>query len=570
MTARWRLIIFSCLLLFLEASTGCSVLAGQFLGRFFPPGPPSVPAPVLSLPPLQTIEKREISVGQKNQAVRKNNEGVDAMSAKDYRRAASCFEDAVKLNPGETSIRKNLLTALQQDGSSPQKVIEVSMKLMSMDPTDQIPPYAAGLALMEKLKQPRDALPFFEEACRRKPQNARIWVALGSCWDKAGYPDQALSILREKAPLISDDPYPMFELGILLLGRKDYAAAVRALRSAQALDKEGYVHNALIRARFYGGDLDGLAQEAAGTLHKFPGIINRKSLERILFALGPHEFDFTEEVQVQVANPDSVRSFRFLMRLLPAVPNHQAVELRGASIESQGRVVSVTGTGPDADGRYAFVCSEKIGARLILRLQYRVVVQAWLGSRGPFITQGSPDMARLMGDETFSLNDNRLDAVYRSLTRMPGNFLQNAYLAVGRGLSYRENFEDNTVSWALQNLDACDCTEFARVLAALCLKRGLAARVVTGFLVKDEFLRKSTSIGHAWCEVYFRERGWIPVDPTLGVNMDWAYFGNLLSDQIVFDPLENRKKTRIGVDFVSESSDARLKIENFYHVRLVK
>jgi len=258
------------------------------------------------------------------------------------------------------------------------------------------------------------------------------------------------------------------------------------------------------------------------------------------------------------------------MRLLPAVPNHQAVELRGASIESQGRVVSVTGTGPDADGRYAFVCSEKIGARLILRLQYRVVVQAWLGSRGPFITQGSPDMARLMGDETFSLNDNRLDAVYRSLTRMPGNFLQNAYLAVGRGLSYRENFEDNTVSWALQNLDACDCTEFARVLAALCLKRGLAARVVTGFLVKDEFLRKSTSIGHAWCEVYFRERGWIPVDPTLGVNMDWAYFGNLLSDQIVFDPLENRKKTRIGVDFVSESSDARLKIENFYHVRLVK
>ena len=153
---------------------------------------------------------------------------------------------------------------------------------------------------------------------------------------------------------------------------------------------------------------------------------------------------------------------------------------------------------------------------------------------------------------------------------MPGNFLQNAYLAVGRGLSYRENFEDNTVSWALQNLDACDCTEFARVLAALCLKRGLAARVVTGFLVKDEFLRKSTSIGHAWCEVYFRERGWIPVDPTLGVNMDWAYFGNLLSDQIVFDPLENRKKTRIGVDFVSESSDARLKIENFYHVRLVK
>jgi len=52
--------------------------------------------------------------------------------------------------------------------------------------------------------------------------------------------------------------------------------------------------------------------------------------------------------------------------------------------------------------------------------------------------------------------------------------------------------------------------------------------------------------------------------------MDWAYFGNLLSDQIVFDPLENRKKTRIGVDFVSESSDARLKIENFYHVRLVK
>lgn len=549
----------------LAAQTG-----DRLLDRFFPVPAPSPAPPPLALPDLPAVLPVQVTVEQHNQAVRLNNQGVDALQAGQAGRAASLFEQGTRLNPGEVGLWKNLLAAQRQEGRQPREIIKTALRIMAMDPAEGMAPYAAGMAYLDKLKSPREALPFLAEAVRRQPNEPRFATALASAWDKAGFPDQALAILKEKAAEVGDDPYPLYMLGNLLMARGEFPAAVRALRSARAKDTEGYAHDAYLRARFAAGDLDGLAQEATDALHRFPRIINRASLERILFSLQSHEYDFVEEVRVQIANPSDIRTFHFVLRFPPDVPDHQKVEVKAAEIETRGRRVAVTWTGPDADGRFSFPCAESPGATVILRVQYRIQVVPWLGQRGPFRPASPPDLDRLRADSKLSLTDPRLERLLQRLAREPGNFLQNAYRAVGRGLTYRENFEDRSVEWALDNPDQCDCTEFARLLAALALKRGIPTRVITGFLVKEEFLRGETNIGHAWCEVYFRDKGWVPVDPTLGVNLDWAYFGNLLSDQIVFDYEEEGRKSRIGVDFVSTSSDVRVKITNTYRVRLVR
>ncbi len=55
-----------------------------------------------------------------------------------------------------------------------------------------------------------------------------------------------------------------------------------------------------------------------------------------------------------------------------------------------------------------------------------------------------------------------------------------------------------------------DCSEFAYLFVALCRARGIPARYVDGFCGK---------IGHAWAEVYFDKYGWVPYDPTSGIQI---------------------------------------------------
>ena len=194
-----------------------------------------------------------------------------------------------------------------------------------------------------------------------------------------------------------------------------------------------------------------------------------------------------------------------------------------------------------------------------------MVTTPLLGSQIPGLSGvADPDIRLLVQDSLFSMNSPLLAALAAKIEAMPGNYVQNATVAVASGLKYKENFEDRSVEWAFANPDACDCTEFSRLLAALCLKKGIPARVATGFLVKTELLGKETSVGHAWCEVFFKGRGWVPIDPTLQSNMHWAYFGNLLSDQILFDYIGAEKRSRVSIDFSSTRPDLKVSLSNSY------
>lgn len=566
MMRRGKTGVLALALLTMFSAPAFALSADELASRFFP-APAAAPIPPeLALPPLPTPDDgNPDDVDRHNEGVRYNNDGIRALDDGKIEEAIQLFQRATAADPHEKGSWSNLIIALQRGGSRPREMCETALQLMARDGRDYHAPYAAGITLLDKLKQPREAIPFLEEALRRNADDPALAVALAQAWEKAGFPDRALELLKTAAPLIKDDPYPQYLLGNLLLAKRDYVPAIRAYQSVLDRDREGYVHDAWLRARYYAGQIDGLAEAIDAALRRFPGIMNRQVLERIAFSLGDRRYRLVETVNVQVGDPTALQKLDFIIRLPPQIAGFQKVLVEKVSIVADGRESDVELAAPDADGRVRIKGVEGIRNGLVkLKIVYDIERRAWLGSRGPFQPVSDPDMEELKRDERLSLENAGLDALDRRLRREDGNFLQNAYLAIGRGLTYRENFEEHGVDWALANPDACDCTEFSWLLTALCIRRGLPARVVTGFLVKSELIGKETNIGHAWVDVYFQGKGWVPADPTLGTTMQWAYFGNLLSDQIVFDYFEPSRKSRVSIDFTSTRATMPVTITNTY------
>ena len=56
-----------------------------------------------------------------------------------------------------------------------------------------------------------------------------------------------------------------------------------------------------------------------------------------------------------------------------------------------------------------------------------------------------------------------------------------------------------------------DCSEYSDLFVALCRATNIPARVVSGFTTEFNKTPK-----HSWAEVYLKEYGWVPFDPTVG------------------------------------------------------
>ena len=57
-----------------------------------------------------------------------------------------------------------------------------------------------------------------------------------------------------------------------------------------------------------------------------------------------------------------------------------------------------------------------------------------------------------------------------------------------------------------------DCTEYADLFVAVCRAKNIPARVITGISVQSD----NTKAKHNWAEVYLKEYGWVPFDPSKG------------------------------------------------------
>lgn len=535
------------------------------LARFFPVEAVARRWQPVSIYPLPEIDRSEAAVETYNRGVELNNQALDAMSDKDYARAVRLLGDACRLVPGEKGFWSNYLVALKNSKGKEQDVINIARIVLAFDDKDSQSSYMAGLVYLNDLKKPGQAIPYIEHALKIKPGDVGMATALATAFEQAGYADDAFETLKQYAPSGGTDPYPLYMLGLQYLKRRDYNPAIRAFNSARAVDQKGFAHDAWVRARYYAGQLDGLESDCRSVLQRFPGVLNRQSLQRILFSLEPGDFRLVETVNAVVNMPSALDRLEFSVRQIPDMPGHQKIELVGSEFISRGSRYEAPAV--KESGKYRFsVPREVLAPELALRLTYRVKTVPMLGSQMQSSDLVSPDIRHLAQDPLFCLDHPILIKLSRRIAQLPGNYVQNATIAVANGLKYSENYEDNPVQWAFENPDRCDCTEFARLLAALCLKKGIPARLASGFLIKAELIDKDTSIGHAWCEVFFQGKGWVPIDPTLQSNMHWAYFGNLLSDQILFDYLNSDKRTRVSIDFVSSKSDLKVNLSNTYRI----
>lgn len=86
-----------------------------------------------------------------------------------------------------------------------------------------------------------------------------------------------------------------------------------------------------------------------------------------------------------------------------------------------------------------------------------------------------------------------------------------------------------------------DAYDFAILYAAVCRAAGIPALPVSGILVQE----KDVSSAHWWCEIYFEDYGWFPVDVALAAGLEFKnfsyigdvkefYFGNLDNQHIAF------------------------------------
>lgn len=86
-----------------------------------------------------------------------------------------------------------------------------------------------------------------------------------------------------------------------------------------------------------------------------------------------------------------------------------------------------------------------------------------------------------------------------------------------------------------------DAYDFAILYTAVCRAAGIPALPVSGIIVQE----KDVSSAHWWCEIYFEDYGWFPVDVALAAGMEFKsfsyiedvkefYFGNMDNQHIAF------------------------------------
>ena len=551
-----------------------SVQAADWLNRFdiSPKKTAVFKATAINIPEAENYE--ESSVEDYNSAVKLNNQAIDAMNSSNFQEAVNCLKQAVSISPASNGFRKNYLIALNKAGNTKEYLKQASI-LLSLNPEDHQIAYGMGLVYLNNYKDYETAANYISYAISLAPEESSYVLALVSALENTGkYSDSVFEILKKNSNKFNDS-YPYYLLGMKYLDKELYSNAVKTLNYGKKYDKKGYVYHAYNRAAFYGGFLEGLEPVARETINKFPNDQNIASTKRIYNSIKNSSYELKEHITLRITNASSLEELNFNVRPVKDFHNHQKVTLLSSELISKGKTINAEPTKKDEDTIVVNVPKSMWSTELALELKYRIDLKAIYGEY--FDSEDRPDINALKKDEKLSLDDRRLNLLtdfVDNLTLEDSErfdsfaelYAAKASTAIAKGLQYRENSIDNSVSWALSNLDNCDCTEYSRLLAALCLKKGIPARLATGFLIRTDFIDKNTSIGHEWCEIYVHSRGWVPFDATLQSSMHRAYLKNLLNDQIFFEYPQEHDNTRIGVDYVARNSDVTVSIENSYRV----
>ena len=105
------------------------------------------------------------------------------------------------------------------------------------EPWPSITPFSSGLLFLSMEKYDV-ALPFFEEAIRQNPKDAKAWLQAGLCLGKLGRTGAKLRAYRRAIAIDPAFAEARYSLGISLLLEGEKCGAVHELRALKALDPE--------------------------------------------------------------------------------------------------------------------------------------------------------------------------------------------------------------------------------------------------------------------------------------------------------------------------------------------
>lgn len=552
-------------LLFLIVFQSCLVHANLSLDlqrRFFPQLEQKVRFVLnvaIDLP--ANLDFSEPSIDKFNKAVGYNKIGIEQMNAQDYFMAEKQFAKAIDLAPTEIGFWTNRLAALEQVDGSEKKRIAVAKAILALSDTHDRAAYVAGTSY-DELGNIQKAVAFLKHAIKLNENNPHYYVMLAQVFNNAGYLDDAVDVLKQNIRYAKDHYNYYYLTAHLLFKQRKYDESAIYAQKGLALNPNAQLSELYAFARYYSGRLDGLINHINTFLNSYT--YSDDTLRRIQTYLGTQDYRFREILRLDVSDPSKINQLSIDYRLIPNYQNQQIARL--VSVES------VAGN-TRQELEYSVSSDNKITIALPdIKANQVEFIFTWRVRRIPLLLSGvrlkkaRPDINSLKRAPGLSLDYSQLIALSEKIQQMPGDYVRNAVKVIGRGLNYKENYMNQSVKWALNNPDNCDCTEYSALLAALCLANDIPARVVDGFLVKSETLGKRVRAGHKWTEVYLQDTGWIPIDATLHADHTWAHYGNLLSGHIIFSRENIDGSSRVGFSFVSRDENLSVNMHNYYKV----
>src|SRR3954468_3654921 len=146
--------------------------------------------------------------------------------------ARAALERSLAINPAQPMALK-VLAAIYFSDEEMDKGLALLARAAALDPDDFRPWYASGDILLRYRNQPREAIRFFREAIRRRPEDTDSRIGLASAMLTLGEVEVSIPVIDGLLREAPDDP------NVLRL------AAIRARLLAQYADAERFAGQAL-------------------------------------------------------------------------------------------------------------------------------------------------------------------------------------------------------------------------------------------------------------------------------------------------------------------------------------
>jgi transglutaminase-like putative cysteine protease len=250
------------------------------------------------------------------------------------------------------------------------------------------------------------------------------------------------------------------------------------------------------------------------------------------------EFDLTYEIFAS----DGTRRVNFLLLIPKTLPNRQRILSTKYSIEPS-RVFNKNGN------RYAeFVLNnpqKRTDIVVSIRAElFRYDLETARRMRIKNTSKGPGFRDFLKREKYIEKDDPQIQEVADGITgETDMEIVRNIYDYVIDKMEYTVAGKTDVGAAAALERGRGDCTEYSDLFTALCRAKEIPARVVSGYVASYDPARSK----HNWIEVYLRDYGWVPFDPSSGdIRSDYfrnrafsilrpayVYFSNIRNDEVL-------------------------------------